>query len=315
MDLERILQFSSFSQNEINAWINGHNACLTEVLSVNISAISPVCSSNQLNIVGLPQNSSITSWSSSNNSGLTVSSSGAITRQNNFNGIVNVSVNGNFGNDGCTFSSTRPILVGNYHPTGSSSVNSNCSGSTFNILNTSLSGVCSANSSVFFTYNITDPNYSNFVFTPVSLPSGTSWSATGSNLTVTVIAPPSTGSRTATIVLSATGPCGPYSVNFNSTAVNIHSSGFSMAPNPSNDYVTIKADNKDMLLEDSSDKSQNLIYAIIITSTFGNQVKTFDYKDGIKSVNVSLNGFTSGLYFLSVFDGKAWSSKQLIVQK
>ena len=127
-------------------------------------------------------------------------------------------------------------------PIGMSSYNSNCSGNAFNTLNTSLSAACTANTPIYFQYRITDPNYSNFVFTPVSVPSGATWSASGGNLYMTVNAPPSQGSRSATIALSATGPCGPYSVNFTSTAVNYYSGGYyySSFPNPTSETLTIE---------------------------------------------------------------------------
>jgi len=205
---------------------------------------------------------------------------------------------------------TKNVSVGNYPPIGTSSYNSNCSGNNFNVLNTSLSAACTANTPIYFTYRITDPNYSNFVFTPVSVPSGATWSYSGGNLYMTVTTPPSTGSRSATIALSATGPCGPYNVNFTSTAVN-YSSFFSMSPNPSQGNVTVSVDNENLL----NDGSQDLIYAIKITDPLGMHGESFEYKAGINSINIPLQDFKPGLYILSVFDGKIWSSKQLIVQK
>lgn len=105
---------------------------------------------------------------------------------------------------------TKAVSVGNYPPLGTSSFNSNCSGNTFNILNTSLSAACTANTPIHFVYNISDLNYTNLVFTAVSVPSGSSWGVSGRNLYMTVNTPSSTGSRSATIRLNATGPCGPY---------------------------------------------------------------------------------------------------------
>lgn len=108
----RVLQFATFSQNEINTWINGNNACLTDVLNVNIAGTDPVCSTGQFSVTGLPPNSSTTSWSSAYTSGLTITNSGFTTRQSNYIGQINITANGNFGNAGCTFSSTRLITVG-----------------------------------------------------------------------------------------------------------------------------------------------------------------------------------------------------------
>ncbi len=211
-----------------------------------------------------------------------------------------------------TSETTFNITVGNPTPAGSSSVNSNCSGNSFNVLNTSLSGICSANAAVYFAFNITDPNYSNFVYTPVSLPSGASWSGGGRSLNLTVYTPPSSGSRTATIALRATGPCGPYNVNFNATAVNISSGWrFSMSPNPSDGQVTVSTDSESL----SDKESQNLIHAIKVTDRSGTRSESFEYKGGINLTTISLKDCQPGLYILSVFDGKTWSSKQLLIRK
>jgi len=196
-----------------------------------------ICTSNSYSV---SNSSGVTvTWSSSNPSGLSIHPiTGLATRMNNFNGRVTItaSLNG-----GC-LNVTRNVGVGNYLPMGTSSVNSNCSGNTFNILNTSLSGACTANTPIYFSYKITDSNYSNFVFTPVSVPSGASWSFSGGYLYMTVYTPPSQGTRSATIALSATGPCGPYSVNFTSTAVNYYSGGYyySFFPNPASETLTIE---------------------------------------------------------------------------
>jgi len=84
-----------------------------------------------------------------------------------------------------------------------------------------------------------------------------------------------------------------------------------MSPNPSSENVTISVDNANSL----DSEPQNLIYAIKITDRVGSPRGLFEYKDGINSVNISLRDFNAGLYILSVFDGKTWSSKQLLIQK
>lgn len=246
-------------------------------------------------------------WSSSNSSIATINALGEAERVGSAAGAVTITARA----CGGATTLTKNVKVGNYPPTGTSSVNSNCSGNSFNVLNTSLSAACTANTNIYFTYRITDPNYSNFVFTPVSVPSGATWSFSGGNLYMTVTTPPSFGSRSATIALSATGPCGPYNLSFTSTAVNYYSSFFSISPNPSKENVTISMDTEDLL----NDNSQNLIYAIKITDLFGTSGKSFEYKTGVNSINIPLQDFNPGLHILSVFDGKIWSSKQLIIQK
>ena len=277
----------------------------------NIPVTGPgiICTSGTFTLQDQPAGTNV-NWSSSNPNGLAINAiTGDATRQNNFNGKVTLTatINSVCGE----VDVTRVVNVGNYLPIGTSSYNSNCSGNTFNVLNTSLSAACTANTPIYFSYAITDPNYSNFVFTPVSVPSGASWSSSGGNLYMTVYTPPSQGTRSATIELSATGPCGPYSVNFTSTAVNYYSSPFSISPNPSTEIVTVSMDNDNL----SDNPSQNLIYGVTITDLYGTPGESFDYKAGINSVNISLQDFNPGIYILSVFDGKMWRSQRLIIQK
>ena len=59
----------------------------------------------------------------------------------------------------------------------------------------------------------------------------------------------------------------------------------------------------------------NLVYAIKITDRFGIVRKSFAYKPGIASVNISVSDLNSGLYLIAVFDGTNWSNQQLVVQK
>jgi hypothetical protein len=127
---------------------------------------------------------------------------------------------------------------------------------------------------------------------------------------MTLTTPATQGSRSETIALSATGPCGAYNVNFTSTAVN-YSSSFSISPNPSKGIVNISMDNENSL----DNVSQSLIYAIQITDQVGTPRGSLEYKTGITSVNISLQDLNPGTYLLSVFNGKAWNSKHLIVQK
>ena len=277
--------------------------------NIPITGSQVVCTNASFSLQDQPTGTTL-NWSSSNPSGLSIdTNTGLATRLNNFNGQVTITATIN---SGCgSVNVTRNVNVGNYLPIGTSSYNSNCSGNTFNILNTSLSSVCTANTPISFSYKITDSNYSNFVYTPVSVPSGATWSFSGGNLYMTVTTPPSQGSRSATIALSATGPCGTYNVNFTSTAVNIYSSFFTISPNPSQGNVTVSMENENLL----NDGSKNLIYAIKITDLFGTLGESFEYKAGINSVKIPLQNFNSGLYILSVFDGKIWSSERLIIQK
>jgi hypothetical protein len=287
----------------------GFRANADYAVATKINNNLAICKNRTLTLNNAPPGAVVT-WTSSNTSRLTINSTtGVATRQNNYTGNVNVTATLN---TGCgTIAIQQSMKVGNA-PSGSGSVNSNCSGSSFNVLNTSLSGVCTANSSINFVFNLSDPQYSNFNFTPVSVLPGSSWSSSGRILTIMVTAPSTQGQRSATVALSATGPCGPYNVNFTATAINISSSwSFSIAPNPTQDDVTVTVNNEEILSNDY----RSLIYSIKIIDPYGTIGQTFEYKDGIPSVTIPLQKFSSGLYTLSVFDGKSWSSKKLIIEK
>jgi len=45
------------------------------------------------------------------------------------------------------------------------------------------------------------------------------------------------------------------------------------------------------------------------------QQKRIEFKNGIASVKISVADLKPGLFYLLIFDGKNWSSKQLFIQK
>lgn len=291
--------------------VNAFGAVARAINSItDINGADNFCSSASYTITP-PTGLTVSSWSATPSGIVSLSVNGnSVTLTKVANGIVTLKAKLNSQCRGGVVI-TKTVYVGNYLPIGTSSDNSNCSSHYFDVLNTSLSEVCTANTSIGFNYNITDSRYSNFVYTPVSVPAGATWGASGGNLFMTVTTPPTQGSVSETIALSATGPCGTYNVNFTSTAANIYSSLFAISPNPSQGDVMISMVNQNL----SKSNSGNLIYAIKITDRFGTLRKSFEYKSGINSVKISLPDLNSGVYLISVFDGKKWSSKQLIIQK
>ena len=83
----------------------------------------------------------------------------------------------------------------------------------------------------------------------------------------------------------------------------------------------IITDNKELLVFPNPAKQEvtitdaKNIYAVRITDAIGREQKKIEYKTGMKTINVQLPGLVSGLYFVSVFDGKNWSGRQLIIEK
>ncbi len=137
---------------------------------------------------------------------------------------------------------TYSVTAGNPAPTGTSYYSSNYgSGNTGSITNQYV--ILGTNhgqpgdNDVAYNYNFTDPNFSSISWTPVSVPSGTSYQITNGGLTLwTYVTYTGTnGSKAITMNLQASGPCGTYSQNITSTAARISGwGGFSMivAPNP-----------------------------------------------------------------------------------
>ncbi|MBS1559756.1 MAG: M4 family metallopeptidase [Bacteroidetes bacterium] len=114
----------------------------------SIAGTEPVCTSQTFTVQN-PIAGSTPTWSSANSNGLAINAnSGNATRMNNFNGQVVITAN--IANNGCATFVSKSVRVGNYLPTGSSGYQSNCSGTTYNILNTSLSATCSANTQINF---------------------------------------------------------------------------------------------------------------------------------------------------------------------
>lgn len=88
--------------------------------------------------------------------------------------------------------------------------------------------------------------------------------------------------------------------------------GYSMAisPNPAQDFVTISSTSNNSKVAKAN--SQSLIYKIKITDAAGVIRGSYEYQAGIKSTRVSLTNLNSGLYLVSVFDGKNWVTKTII---
>jgi hypothetical protein len=88
---------------------------------------------------------------------------------------------------------------------------------------------------------------------------------------------------------------------------------FSMSPNPSQSQVTISTTKKGMITPNT--RSRSLIYKIKIADATGVTRTSYDYPAGIRSTTVSVAGLRSGIYLVSVFDGKNWVSQQLVIHK
>lgn len=116
-------------------------------------------------------------------------------------------------------------------------------------------------------------------------------------------------SGTAGIRLSYTDLCGVAKQDGVTVYSYCSEYSFTLSPNPARETVTVKT-NKQTLAKNSS---PDLIYAIMITDRFGNIQKSVQYKPGVESTKISLSGLKAGMYILSVFNNKRWSSQTLII--
>ncbi len=279
--------------------INGdNNFCITSN-NYTISNL-PIGSTVQWQVS--PQNIATINSSNSTQTTLTKNSDGVIT----LSAIITTC--------GGQFTITKVnIAVGNTFPQGVTYASSNYNYYSGPLLS-SYSFFLPSGQWGLATFNITDTRYSSFSWTPVSVPSGSSWAIYGPqnqqlNLNIEAVGS-AYNSNTITIQLNAQGPCGAYTNYFSATAVVSGWYGFSMSPNPAQDELTVSVDNSNI-----KTNSQSYIYGIKITDGTATVRKMYEYKSGINSTRISLAGLSSGLYTLSVFDGKQWYSKQLVIQK
>ena len=214
------------------------------------------------------------------------------------------------------------VTVGNPFPNGTSGYTSNSSVVNYPYLNSSLTAMVAAGASASFYYTISDSRYSNFSWTPISIPPGGTWFTNGSSLNMTVAAPNSQGSYSETIKMNATGPCGAYNVNFTSTALHIGSFSIIVSPNPANGTINVKtttnqttsSNSKALNTSPGTTNSGDMIYMANIVDQIGNVRKTFEFKNGVKSTTLSLAGIPPGLYILRVFNGSEWASEKIVIQ-
>jgi len=87
--------------------------------------------------------------------------------------------------------------------------------------------------------------------------------------------------------------------------------GFTASPNPTNNTLTVQAvDGKGQPSKDPAQK----FYELQITDKSGVIKKQFKYAGGLQQTSINLSPLPANLYFLRVWDGKAWTSLQIFKQ-
>lgn len=225
-----------------------------------------------------------------------------------------------------------PVTSGSPVPNGTSNYLSNY-GSSFSNSISSQYVILGANhgqpgdNDVSYNYNIYDGLFSNYSWSVVSQPSGTSYQIVndGARAWMYVTYSGTNGANAITLNLQATGPCGTYSQNITSTAARISGwGGYNMrvAPNPATSSTTVS-----LVSDGGPERSTNaigftgtnakispLIRTITLIDVSGKVVKTFSCRPGVSSVEISLNGVPHGLYNLLISNGIDKQSRQLLVQ-
>lgn len=293
----RAFQFSAFSQGEINTWINGHNACLTDVLNVNIGGTDLVCSTGQFTVIGLPANSSITSWSSANTSALTVTNSGVPTRQNNFDGSVNVTANGNYGNGGCTFTSTKTVWVGLPANVESIALGFDTNQPFYVCPNTTYQF------NAFDFTNIPGTTYNWYTYNYHTIQSGQGTISTNIR----------TGNYVDGTYISvrAQNACGMSywtdALLYQSFSCGGGSGFFSVYPNPADAYFEVE------ISESEYKSSEFSFYEIVVLDNNGEEKMRASTNDKLKRIDTS--SLKSGQYFLNVLYKGEVLQRQIIIKR
>ncbi|MBO9203897.1 MULTISPECIES: T9SS type A sorting domain-containing protein [Niastella] len=318
-DLTECKQYVWFSTQSApgtnEGWVHIHKIQIDETPLQTIDGLIGMCTgvnSQNYSITNLPAGASIC-WTLSNTtyaylSGATCSPTVTVNKQQGSNS-GNVDLIATITPIcGAPYTIVKRIAVDPYLPLGNTvafSSSNNYNGpilSSFSFLIPGGSGTA--------TYNITDPYYSGFTWTPIAVPSGASWWSSGGSVSMTVQAPDvAWNSNTCTIRLTAQGPCGTYVQDFSTTSVRT-GSWFSLSPNPASSEVIVTSDQST-----AKSSEQELIYGIKITDQYGTIRKSLQYKQGLRMVRIPVAELRAGVYMLSVFNGKEWRGKSLVMQK
>jgi hypothetical protein len=111
--------------------------------------------------------------------------------------------------------------------------------------------------------------------------------------------------------LNAQTPCGLATSNqFFEISGSGGSNSIRVSPNPVvGNKMTISLDDKT-----AGSAGSKMIYAIKVTDLVGRVQKSVEYKAGIPRADVQLTGVQPGNYFISVYDGKKWNTRLVIMK-
>lgn len=195
-----------------------------------------------------------------------------------------------------------------------------CAVGSINLVKEIVVGIPIADNFPIFGPSLLCTNQIGFYSTPVYGGVTYNWTVTGfpgggAGPSFTLMAPPFPGS--GQIILNLSNACGNVPdppIMF----VNINNcfKSFVVTPNPATDNLSINAtnDKKTVTPDDKEGKQQGLIYAIKVFDNSGNTKIERQYRLGQTSVNLQVTSLNSGIYLISIFNGKSWESQQIVVQ-
>ncbi len=92
---------------------------------------------------------------------------------------------------------------------------------------------------------------------------------------------------------------------------------FEASPNPTNGELTVTTTEDETVptteVTARSVSVQNKIYKIKLTDQSGNVKKVFNFS-GVKTARLNISALHKGIYIISAYNGKEWSSKKIILQ-
>ena len=265
---------------------------------VQISVTEPICTTRSMSVPGLPANYSVTSWSSSNTSGLTVNSSGTATRQNNFDGFVTVTATVTK-STGCNsaFEISKEVWVG--EPT--SITGQNLNGGTY------YSGISVCPGSHYVT--VTPVNTGDAPQTiNWTVQSGISHFINGNLLNFTMPSSVTSVSITATPTNACgSGPNTSFYITKNSFCRGYYS--LMTYPNPASDELSVE-----IFTTDEAGKQLDTIKPDKLVLFNEQGKKMLEYVPSNSKTDIDVSKFEPGKYFLHVYVGEEKEIRQIIIE-
>ncbi|MFD1001664.1 S8 family serine peptidase [Ohtaekwangia kribbensis] len=283
--------------------LNAFTAVKAAINNAVLSGPSHVCPSATFTITSPPAGTTIT-WSSSNTSGVTINSSGVATRVGSFTGTVTITAtfNGVCG----VVALSKAVTVGAPSPISSLTVRMGPPSGNQLCYNYNL-GIAVGNSNQS-AQGVTQYNWNFGSWAPYF----TDYDGLGVYTSVAMLTVNSSAAPSQSISVTAQNSCGissPYSKTFYASSCGSMSVAY---PNPTSDILSLSFDDAPVALPQQiilySEKTQKVVYTISsekLTTAFSNE----------KTLNIPVNTFPRGVYYLRVENGDRKTDQIRIVLK